>query len=68
MDSSYALKGVNPIWLIWIFTVLQKRVSFWKTTGADPGFLERGVHKDKGVCVCVGGSLADFISFFLNMP
>ena len=32
--------------------------------GADPGFLERGVHMYKGV----GVRFADFISFFLQYP
>ena len=32
--------------------------------GADPEFLERGVHMYKGV----GVRFADFISFFLNIP
>ena len=38
----------------------------WKLccTGADPGFLEKGV----GMYNDIGGRFADFISFFLNIP
>ena len=52
---------VDPIY------ILTGKIKFMATTlfsGADPGFLERGI-----ICIKLWGSVnANFISFFLNIP